>query len=111
MPKFRKKPVVIEPEQYKEYDKLVPGVCQSHDCYMAGNQKIHVHTMHNNQIVVLEVGDWVVPESDGEHFYPIKDSEIDRLYDRVPEKCPACEAHPPEALHPGFLCIICITNP
>jgi len=32
----------------------------------------HVHTAHNNQAVELEDGDWIAPEPDGVHYYPIK---------------------------------------
>ncbi len=111
MPLFRKKPVVIEAEQYKEYGKLVPGMCNSQACFIKVSNVPHVHTIHNNQIVLLEIGDWIIPESDGEHYYPIKNIEIDRLYDRVPKICPACGCGAPEPMHPGFLCLTCIRNP
>ncbi len=71
--KYRKKPVVIEAEQYTEYGKLVRGMCNSISCFSHfGNDQPHVHTIHAGQIVNLEVGDWVIPEPDGEHFYPVK---------------------------------------
>ena len=37
MTKFRKKPVVIDAVQYKEYGKLVKGMCNSRSCYTSGN--------------------------------------------------------------------------
>ena len=85
MPKFRKKPVVIEAEQYVKYGKLVKGMCNSKSCFISGNSKMHVHTIHNNQIVNLEIGDWVVPEPDGEHFYPIKPDIFKDTYELVEE--------------------------
>jgi len=83
MQKFRKKPVIIEAIQYTEYGKLVNGMCNSKSCYASGNMEPHVHTIHDSQIVILEVGDWIIPESDGNHFYPCKPNEFERLYEPV----------------------------
>lgn len=85
MPKFRKKPVVIEAVQYVEYGKLVKGMCNSMSCYSAGNTEPHVHTIHNSQIVLLEVGDFIIPEPDGEHYYPCKPDIFAATYER---ECP-----------------------
>lgn len=84
MAKFRKKPVVIEAEQYVAHGKLVKGMCNSMSCYGAGNIEPHVHTIHDNQMVVLEVGDFIIPEPDGEHFYPCKPDIFAATYDPVP---------------------------
>ncbi len=71
MAKYRKKPVVIEAVQYVELGLLVEGMCINIPC----NAEIgspHVHTIHNNQAVIVEPGDWIFPEHDGIHFYPCK---------------------------------------
>ncbi len=81
--KFRKKPVVIEAVQYIKYGSLIKGMCNSKSCYLAGNERPHVHTIHNNQKVNLEVGDWIIAESDGEHFYPCKPDIFKKTYDEV----------------------------
>ena len=81
--KFRKKPVVIEAEQYTEYGKLVKGMCNSQTCYSRVNNAPHVHTIHDNQMVNLEVGDWVIPEPDGKHFYPVKPDIFEQTYEPV----------------------------
>lgn len=82
--KYRKKPVIIEnPAQYTEYGVLVTGMCNSGSCFMGGNNKPHVHTIHNNQVVNLEIGDWIIPEPDGEHFYPIKPDIFEQTYEKV----------------------------
>lgn len=81
MSKFRKKPVVIEAEQYVEYGTLVRGMCNSRSCYSAGHNTPHVHTIHADQIVVLEVGDWIIPEPDGKHYYPVKPDIFDATYE------------------------------
>lgn len=85
MAKYRKKPKVIDAEQYTEYGKLVKGMCNSRLCFGEGNDKPHVHTIHNNQIVLLEVGDFVIPEPDGEHFYPCKPDIFKQTYEKVEE--------------------------
>ncbi len=72
MARYRKKPVEVDAVQYQRYGHLVHGMCNSRSCYLAGNTEPHVHTIHNNQVVLLEVGDWIIPEPDGEHFYPCK---------------------------------------
>ena len=81
--KYRKKPIVIEAEQYVEYGKLVKGMCNSLSCFTSGNTSPHVHTIHDNQIVILEVGDYIIPEPDGIHFYPCKPDIFLESYDKV----------------------------
>lgn len=98
MPAFRKKPVVVQAEQYSEYGIGVRGVCQSHSCYAEGNDRPHVHTIHrragehppylDGQIVNLEVGDWVIDEGDGRHFYPVKPDIFAAIYEPVDEDAP-----------------------
>jgi len=79
--KFRKKPVVIEAEQYVKYGGLVRGMCNSVSCKCDVNPKPHVHTIHAGQMVDLEVGDWIIPEPDGEHFYPCKPDIFEATYE------------------------------
>ncbi len=83
MAKYRKIPVVIEAVQYVEYGKLVNGMCNSQSCFTMGNDKPHVHTIHDNQLVLLEVGDYVIPEPDGIHFYPCKPDIFEKTYEPV----------------------------
>ena len=80
MTKFIKKPVEIEAEQYLIYGKLVKGMCNSQSCYVRVCNEPHVHTIHNDQIVKLEIGDWVIPEPGGIHFYPIKPDILTDTY-------------------------------
>ena len=85
--KYRKKPVVIEAVQYTEYGKLVKGMCNSISCFTAGNNEPHVHTIHNGQTVNLEIGDYIIPEPDGEHFYPCKPDIFEATYSIVSDYC------------------------
>jgi hypothetical protein len=85
MPKYRKKPDtrIFEPEQYfRSASSLInstKGVCQCKE----GDTRGHVHTIHKGQVVDLEDGDWVMPEPDGEHFYPIKPDIFAATYEPV----------------------------
>ncbi len=85
MPKFRKKPGIIEAEQYVKYGKLVEGMCNSTSCFCDGNNEPHVHTIHKDRlgIIKLEIGDWIIPEPDGEHFYPCKPEIFEATYERI----------------------------
>ena len=84
---YRKKPGVIEAEQYVEHGKLVKGMCNSVSCHHdEGNPNPHVHTIHNDQAVDLEVGDWIIPEADGEHYYPCKPDTFEATYEEVSAK-------------------------
>ena len=82
--KFRKKPIIIEAEQYKKRGKLIKGMCCFLSCFTnTGVSEPHVHTIHDNQIVLLEIGDWIIPEPDGKHYYPCKPDIFDATYERV----------------------------
>lgn len=81
MPKYRKKPVVIEAVQFVEHGTLVDGMCACLTC--GKDMRPHVHTIHNNQISFLEVGDWIIPEPDGIHFYPCKPDIFEQTYEKV----------------------------
>ncbi len=80
MPKFRKKPVIIEAEQYSKHGRLVKGVCDKLHCF---DTEPHLHTIHNGQVVFLETGDWIIPEPDGEHYYPCKPDVFRATYEEV----------------------------
>lgn len=94
MPKFRKKPVVIEAEQY--LGEPIKGVCDDLKCHI-NFEPIgpHLHTIHNGQMVALAVGDYVIPESDGLHFYPCKPDIFAATYESAepgkPIPCDGCD--------------------
>lgn len=81
MAKFRKLPVVIEAVQW--FSGEMDGVCTKNEIAFREDEPPHVHTMHNNQMVYLSPGDWVVPEPDGEHYYPIKPDIFEQTYEPV----------------------------
>lgn len=87
MPKYRKKPIIIEAFQWFP-GTSVPGVygdggpmCPC--CRVGGNHNLpHVMTAHK-QIVHLEPGDWIIPEPNGSGFYPCKDDIFRATYELV----------------------------
>ncbi len=81
--KYKRITTVIESEQYTAYGKLVKGMCNSRSCFVSGNDKPHVHTIHDNQIVNLEVGDYIIPEPDGKHFYPCRPDIFESTYEKI----------------------------
>ena len=72
MPKFRKKPVVIEAEQYRPGLLEPEGLCFTLYGGVHGDRIPHVHTIHANQTVAVEFGDWIIPEPDGIHLLPLQ---------------------------------------
>jgi hypothetical protein len=80
--RYRSKPVEIEAEQYEGEDAgSMRGVCQcsSDECGSAP----HVHTLHQEQAVRLVEGDYIIPEGDGEHYYPCKPDIFERKYEEI----------------------------
>lgn len=76
MPMFRKKPVVIEAEQFTHPATATRGVRTEE------GGRAYVVTVHQ-QKVYLEPGDWILPEPDGEHFYPVKPDIFAATYEPV----------------------------
>ncbi len=76
MPKFRNKPKVIDAEQFTSEAIPPRGVRPFGAGFFA------VTTMQG-QNVLVQLGEWIVAESDGKHYYPIADGEFQRLYEFV----------------------------
>lgn len=78
--KFQKNPIVIEAERYNVGVVPLPkGVCNS-QLFLCPLKAPHVHTMHDNQSVILKDGDWIIPEPDGVHFYPCDAEVFEKTY-------------------------------
>ena len=58
MAQYRKKSVIIEAERFTGIFQCsdTKGVCTKPECLMDGP---HLHTIHKDQKVVLEIGDWI----------------------------------------------------
>ena len=78
--KFRRKVnTEIDAEQYIAGVPDPRGVMRDQS-YMGGVP--YVVTIHR-QKCLIEIGDWIVLEPDGEHYYPIKDYVFKATYELV----------------------------
>jgi len=80
MPKFRKKPVVIEAEQfdgnnYATVGRFIVGV--AFECH-SREQEIHICTLEGT--MKASVGDWIIKGVKGE-FYPCKPEIFEATYE------------------------------
>lgn len=80
MPKYRKRPVVVEAEQYWPDKPLPKGVHVN--SYQFATSPHYVLTIHGQQ-AYLKPGDWVIAEPDGEHYYPCKPEIFAATYEPV----------------------------
>jgi len=80
MAKFRKRPIVVDAEQFFYSHPALPGVFYPPliDGIYVGDA--FVVTAHG-QRVYLQNGDWVIAEADGEHYYPCKDEIFAATYE------------------------------
>jgi hypothetical protein len=80
MVKFRKKPVVVEAEQFLPTTQPLPfaesGACALDDSGW------YVVTIHGQNAYIVP-GDWIIRELDGEHFYPCKPDVFAESYELV----------------------------
>ncbi len=87
--KFRKKPVVVEAEQFLPnkigrefpkgvFTKYVPDPNDERVVYAT----FYVITIHGQETTVIDK-DWIIPEPDGEHYYPCKPDIFEKTYELV----------------------------
>ena len=74
--KFRKKPVIVEAEQFRKKSEGIPGV------YFDENDNHWVVTIHGQKTPVVP-GDWIITEPDGIHHYPCKPDVFETIYEKV----------------------------
>ena len=82
MAKYRRKPIIVEAEQWFP-GKEVAGVSKElilPSFKLTGNYC--VMTIHK-QKVILEPGDYILPEPDGIHYYPVKPDIFESTYEKV----------------------------
>lgn len=94
MPKFRKKPVIIDAIQWdgKNFDAVMNFMgetCGHKKAYEDYEEQalrtgqLVITTMHNGQNVVVEPGDWIIPDGKPNTFYPCKPDVFERTYEAV----------------------------
>lgn len=82
MPKYRKKPVVVEAEQYLGDPLHAPrGVCVS--MRVGHPAEPHIHT--DEGIMIVSPGDWVIRGVRGE-YYPCKPDVFAATYEPCEEE-------------------------
>lgn len=91
MTTFRSKPREIQAERFTK-DMLVSEAERIGVCFGAHivGMGAHVHTMHGGQTVILEDGDWIVPEPNGIDYYPIKPDVMLKNYTQVSDLIELC---------------------
>lgn len=67
-------------------EPVIPGhhlVALYLDAFELGYPKPYawVETIHRGQTVKVQEGDWIIPEPDGEHFYPCKPDIFEKTYE------------------------------
>lgn len=77
MPRYRKKPVVVEAEQWFE-GRQIEGV--THGLVDFGTAAFYVETLEGRMVV--RPGDWIITEATGER-YPCRDSIFRATYEPV----------------------------
>lgn len=98
MRKFRKRPIIVEAEQWFP-DRDIPGVSlytppdvvifdkSGQGCGTVYPQPAYhvVQTIHG-EFARLEPGDWVIREPDGIHYYPCKPDLFTVIYEEVTDE-------------------------
>lgn len=74
--KFRKKQVIVDAERIEHPATAPRGV------FVGENGQMWVVTIHGYKTPVA-VGDWIVQEPDGIHFYPIKPDVFAAFYEAI----------------------------
>lgn len=86
MPKFRKKPVIIEAEHFTEENKNRAFrfiTCTCYPSWDAENKPIiKIQTLEGEMTASL--GDWIIKGVNGE-FYPCKPDIFEKTYERIQE--------------------------
>jgi hypothetical protein len=77
---YRKRPVTVRANQYVPGRPWPEGVKWDE---AAG--QTYVHTINGDRVPV-RAGDWVIRESDGEHYYPVTDQVFRATYEALAEE-------------------------
>lgn len=80
MAKYRKRPVVVEAEQFKHGQPRPAGVFDT--LFKSVPIGFHVVTIHGDQTKVV-YDDWIITEPDGVHHYPCKPDIFAATYEPV----------------------------
>lgn len=89
MPKFRKRPIVIEAVQFTgrnldEVAHFIGSAMHFHRCRDGGADAVDLTTIHG-ETAYARPGDWIIPEPEHGRFYPVKPDIFAATYEPVPE--------------------------
>lgn len=86
MAKFRKKPIIVEAEQWFPGKRIVGVFGETPDIKMSDGSTFPaaamVTTIHDQHTRIVS-GDWVITEPDGVHHYPCKPDIFAATYEPV----------------------------
>ncbi|HMN11197.1 MAG TPA: hypothetical protein PKD55_02585 [Bellilinea sp.] len=78
MAKFRKKPIIVEAEQFLPNDQPLPFKDRNAVEWAGG--RWYVVTAHGKAATIVD-GDWIVREPDNRGFYPVKADIFEKTYE------------------------------
>lgn len=84
MAQYRKKPMIVEAEQFLYDGPRVPGVfypplSEDGRTYVGDAYVVTIH----GEVAHLKNGDWVIAEPDGQHYYPCRNDIFCATYEPV----------------------------
>ena len=82
MTKFRKRPIVIEAEQFFEDKFPLPFWDRGGGACCFDGDHWYVVTAHGQEAEIVD-GDWIIPEPDNRGFYPCKPDIFEATYEPV----------------------------
>lgn len=88
MPKFRKKPIIIEavrvpmPDEFYEWGYVWGFLGSGNDWNVSENKGVEIHTLEG--VMTANPGDWIIRGIKGE-LYPCKDDIFRATYELVKE--------------------------
>ena len=86
MPKFRKKPIIVDAEQFTNENKNIAFNFVRRNCAAehdeSGNPILKIQTLEG--VMTASLGDWIIKGLRGE-FYPCKPDIFEKTYQPVEE--------------------------
>ena len=80
MPMFRQKSPIVAEQFFRD---KTPHPFADRDAVCFDGDIPYVTTTHSDEIVI-EDGDWIIPDPDGNGFFPCKDTIFRETYEELP---------------------------
>lgn len=100
-PKFKKKPIVVEAEQYIEGSPLPPG------CVELADGHVYCDTARGS--LQVQDRDWIIKDQIDKKYYPCDPAIFVALFEVIPDKL-ASEKDRKESFPTEMKCPMCHTN-